>query len=416
MNTISRDSSGKQVGIRLQKMRAAAMLLEYSESPIKHNTFVALEVESDVQLKTDLSNEEKAYFEENKNYALDSKFSFNSIEILKTLVIFFDIWCKYNFDSNVKFIFYSTNSISQENGTEFVKSNDINLPETSILEYLVSNKSLNEILDCLKKYLKGYYKLVYRENRRDKKSGNMTVLESLSDESFMDFFRCIDWKFGMPNEVELENSLVEIIKKSRHFDKVLEGFENEIKDSILSLLDGTLSKVSYFERYIHSTNIENIFLKLRTKLAGQTMKAEDPLFKMWEDLKEKGVSDKRNIVSKILAVCVDYSEKELGYKSRSVAKMMIQEESIGSDKSFLSQKYRIWDFADKYIMHYIKSKESKEFTEEEIETMLNNLKRECINLMQDSNKVYFYNFLNEDIIEGVILELIDSCYLSFDNV
>ena len=88
MTTIKREAGDKTKGFTLQKQRAIALFFDAIKSNVNAHINVAIEYKGDVYLQKD----QVGYVEEQKNYDANSKFSFNSRQILNTLVYFLDIW------------------------------------------------------------------------------------------------------------------------------------------------------------------------------------------------------------------------------------------------------------------------------------------------------------------------------------
>lgn len=90
---INRDAADKTKGFRLQKLRAARLLLEASSENAHVNFYyAAIEVEEDVTIikkTTDFTTEQ--IIEEDKNFDPESNFTIFSDAVINTLVSFFSI-------------------------------------------------------------------------------------------------------------------------------------------------------------------------------------------------------------------------------------------------------------------------------------------------------------------------------------
>ena len=136
-DTINRETSWK--GQRLQKMRLTKLLLDSIEANPKTQVFGAIEFGQDVYSKDRSEKSPTLKFEEDKNYS-SSNFSFNSHEVINTLVSFLDIWINSGYSQNLKFAFYTTAGIAKESTTERITKNGITLPDKAILELFSEGK------------------------------------------------------------------------------------------------------------------------------------------------------------------------------------------------------------------------------------------------------------------------------------
>ena len=92
---INRDAADKTKGFRLQKLRAAKLLLEASsENSYVNFYYAAIEVEEDVTIIKTIDFNTEQIIEEDKNFSPDSNFTIFSNAVLNTLVSFFDIYIR----------------------------------------------------------------------------------------------------------------------------------------------------------------------------------------------------------------------------------------------------------------------------------------------------------------------------------
>ncbi|URC14834.1 hypothetical protein [Flavobacterium sp. B183] len=160
MAEIKREAGDKTKGFTLQKQRALGLFFDEFKNNPDACINVAIEYKGDVFLQ----NDDSKYIEEEKNYDDKTAFSFNSPQILNTLVYFLEIWISSGKSTNLKFGFYSTNKISVENNTKNTKLLDITLPKEGLLKLVIEAKLQNDhVLGSVRKYLVDEYLKQYEK-------------------------------------------------------------------------------------------------------------------------------------------------------------------------------------------------------------------------------------------------------------
>lgn len=114
---INRDAADKTKGFRLQKLRAATLLLKAANDLSNVNFYyAAIEAEEDVTIIKTVNLSTEQIIEEDKNYSSDSNFTIYSEAVLNTLVSFFDIYIGkwHKSQSTVfNFSFYTTTNFGK---------------------------------------------------------------------------------------------------------------------------------------------------------------------------------------------------------------------------------------------------------------------------------------------------------------
>lgn len=115
---INRDAADKTKGFRLQKLRAATLLLKAANDLSNVNFYyAAIEAEEDVTIIKTANLSTEQIIEEDKNYSSDSNFTIHSEAVLNTLVSFFDIYTgKWHKSQSTVFTFsfYTTTNFGKE--------------------------------------------------------------------------------------------------------------------------------------------------------------------------------------------------------------------------------------------------------------------------------------------------------------
>lgn len=404
--TINREAADKTKGFRLQKMRVLEYMLDGINSCEKPLFYSSIEHIEDVYIK-DRANDGTELLEENKNYNPESKFTFNSHEVVNTLVSFIDIWFQYRFSDNLKLSFYSTNNYTKEGSSNNIKANNIILPDKAILELLIAKEYTHpNLLYSVKKFIITEYKKQYSDPSHP---GRIDVIEKMDDSQWKRFLLCIDWKFGEPDEVAKKAEVLTKIKSCKHFSQSHINKEEVIFSQLMELYDERQNLKDLTEKFIHSSEIELVFNRSNSS---ESALIADPVWEIWSKMPK---SDSRNIRDKIIDVCSGYNEKKIGQHALKVARSMIEQSSFSSDKSLLSLKYRVFEHCQDVLIKYLETKE-EDFTlsEKEIDELLKSLNEEANSVIASLSTKYNYTHNNQKLIDGLILELFDSCYLAFN--
>ncbi|MCU1805164.1 hypothetical protein NVV31_07060 [Cytobacillus firmus] len=404
VKTINRDAGDKSKGFRLQRLRAINLLLEQMEKDNdKISVFGSTEYLDDVYIKTVSPDGIITYTEGDKNYDPLKKFSFMSKEVTNSLIIFLDNWLNCEMSNHLYYCFYTNIHYTYEKDkTEIIKKLGITLPEKPILDYLTNNQLDDVVIDCIKKRLLYEYEEQYR---KQKVNGYLKVIEGFKKEQWVNFLTRISWQFGQYNDKELEEILIDKIK-NRSFLTNINVSMNE--DLIINLLENKFSANEQYAdpiaKLVTSEHVENILLRISKDVV---KKDDDPAYSIWNSLAVP--SDNRGIEEKIFDVEPNYKRRKLGLKARDIAAIK-EEYSQLTDKEKGSYRYRVFQACQRKLNDLL-----DKHTEVDIDYWLEELFEESKKHLEDKSKDYSYKIKSDDGIKGAILELIDSCFLSFDE-
>ncbi|WNH11152.1 NACHT domain-containing protein [Thalassobellus suaedae] len=251
MTKINREAGDKTKGFTLQKQRALALFFDTIKSHPNSHVNVAIEYQGDVFLQ----NDEVGYIEEQKNYEEFSTFSFNSPQILNTLVYFLEIWISEKQSNSIQFGFYSTNKTTKENNTERTKKLEIELPDDGLLNLLIA-KDYDEkklVLDSVRKYLVDEYSNQYSED----------VNEALDDKSLTNFLNSIDWFFEQDNEKDYEEDILKKIKDSEFASNLKNSYHpNFVYAALMVALEKKQDETDPLLKFLKKDSVELCFLKV----------------------------------------------------------------------------------------------------------------------------------------------------------
>ena len=403
--TINREAGDKAKGFRLQKLRAAKLMLEANETKKVSFFYAAIEVLEDVAIIVVSDDETKISLEEDKNYDSSKNFTIFSTAVKNTLVSFFDIYIqKWKESESINLGFYTTASIGKESKKVLDDGTAITLPSTPILELLqsvdvMSDQELSTVHSVLiEEYQKQYSSKVNK--------GNLETLEKYSLDKFKNFLKRITWCFGQEDELNLKKSILDAIKNSKLYNYKVANKEETILSLILEKLEERQTSPDYFERFLHSAEIELIFKQAESE---EVDKVCDPV---WSHVKtlESEITDKRNLEEKVLSVCPEYDLKLIKLLARQAC--ISKTEQSNNNKTFLSMKYRIYIACEEYFMKNGKQVKSSPV---ELNQIIADLKTNATSSIEELKKSYFYTTSHQQALDGVVMDLIDTCFIAFDE-
>lgn len=402
---INREASDKAKGFRLQKIRAIKLMLETIRNDSNSVFFTAIEHHEDVYHQTIQDGVSNTYMEEDKNYDLSSNFTIFSSTVLNTLVSFFDRYInELRFSKKVYFGFYTTRSIGKEkkhildNGVELI------LPKEPILSLLASKQKLDDdVIILIISILRQEYSSQYSSKDR---TGYLDILDKLGVAEFSEFLKQITWCFGQEDEISLKESVVSLIKISPLYNSSHIGKEEFIFSALMEMLDEKQNKGDIVEKLTTKSDVEIIFRKAEKEPDEKTI---DP---SWQELTTltSQIKDKRNLEDKIRDVVNDYPKRNMEQLARKAC--CSKNEQMKLDRTFLSAKYRVFLACEDYMLS---NNYSQPTTKLEIDSVINNLNLSSIDSINELKKDYSYTVSNNKTIEGIVLDLFDCCFLSFEN-
>lgn len=235
--------------------------------------------------------------------------------------------------------------------------------------------------------------------------GYLEVIKKFNNSQWRTFLSRISWKFGQYDDKELYKELLKKIKNRSFYTNVDVSSK---EDLIIDLLESQFSAREQYKdpmsKHVTSVHVENVLLKISKDVV---KKDNDPVYSIWDSLEEP--DDNRNLVDKITDVEPGYLRRKLGLKARDVA--AIKEEFCQlNDQAKGSYRYRVFEACQRKLNELL----DKDLTVD-VDVWLNELFLESKKHLEDKSKDYSYAIQSDDAIKKVILELIDSCFLSFDE-
>ncbi len=380
-------------------------MLETLEHEDRAIFYTAIENVEDVSHIKVSGKDAGTYYEEDKNYNGEHRFTIFSPEVKNTLVSFFDIYIgSWKASDEIRLGFYTTAKIGNEKKKFTIDGTEVDAPEKPILEFLSSSSMLS---DDVVKMVKSVVLEEYRKQYSGKGSkGHLTTLTEMNFIEFRKFLNKIIWFFENEDEKKLKETIIHLIKESKLHNFRIANKEEAIFSLLMEELDERQGEASLAQRVVNASDVKLIFKQAESEERDFVM---DPT---WEELIkiEKEITDKRNLPEKVTSVCPQYSEKKLKYLARLACRS--KTEQMHSNRSFLSLKYRVYEACSKYFFQ----DERPVTTEAEIDKAIDELNKISKGHIDELKKDYTYTVSNPQALDGIIMDLFDSCFMSFDEV
>jgi len=384
----------------------ARFLLEAVAEQENVQAYAAVEAHGDAFLTNARADGSAAYSEEEKNYDAEGAFTFASEAVLNSIVVFLDQWLNWQFSKTLRFGFYTTVAIGKEKNSEKTRGLGLTLPDRPIIELLRSRDFTDpNLLPCIKALARHEYEKQYRS--RKKAVGHLDTIERWGDQTWKDFFALISWLFGEANEAIAWNGLIDIVRKCRFYNESHDGKASLIASALLDLFDRKQSADDFGERFVHASELELLYQKATSgDLAGI-----DPTWRAWQGIPSP--TDTRNIGEKLTATCPTLSRCTLTRYQRRTAAGLAEMEEHSQDKNVIAMRYQIFDVCEEAVSALVVK--ASLLTEAELDTELKKLSALALDRVRQRATEYGYSHKTETFVDGVVLELFDSCFLAFDR-
>jgi len=244
----------------------------------------------------------------------------------------------------------------------------------------------------------------YESQYNGKNKGNIEKLKSETVNSFRLFLKSIRWFFGDDDNEALKEAALMKIRKSKFFNFRLCGKEEYILSVIEERIEERQHNSNYSERFIDKSQIELIFLKAES-IEGSLK--QDFAWKSWGEIAVP--DDTRILKEKIYDVCSSFDEKEIGRLTRRACTAKFGERESGKD--YLSLKYRVLEACEEIIYDQVNS---DTISQERVGLILDALRNKASDTIDELKKDFHYPVNNSHSVKSIVLDLFDSCYLSFD--
>lgn len=409
-DTINRETGDKAKGFRLQKYRAIIRALDIYEinktSPFSFE--FSIEDQGDVRVSAKIDESEITTLEEDKLYESGSKFSLNHKKLLNTLVYFLDIWIKNDLSKKIFFGFYTTAEYAKENKTKRTKALKITLPEAPLCELIQDINNVDDtIVSIISQLIEAEYAEQYSSNDNQ---GYLETIQSFDCDRWKEFLGQIDWMFEAKDLQESKDEALEAIRNSSIYDRAqMKGTEENILSLLVDKLDEAQSNNAIDLKRLSRDSLRNAFLEIAK---GSNSKNDDPVYMIWKDIPKP--DDTRNIEEKINDVCEYVSTQLVEDYNLAISMNLSEADKFSGNKNFVALKLRLFRHCKILIKEFVQENKDKKLSEDEIKEFNQYLVTECQKKIEELKKDYSYPLTNRDSIEGIILNLFNSCFLAYE--
>ncbi|MEN2259085.1 hypothetical protein AAIB48_16600 [Paraclostridium benzoelyticum] len=329
-------------------------------------------------------------------------------------------------DENISFVFYTNTSISKEKKIGVLKDLDIELPDEPVMELLIEkkyDKAFPLILPVFKEYyIKQHNKHININSEEDSGiSYYEELINSMDAKQWEKFFGLIEWKFGEDDENELTNTIKSDIEEVCDKLDVEKKYVEKIFLQIIGLIDSKSLRKNFLDKMIHVAEIKLMFNELQRDIKVKATlcdvnnedKGLDPMYEKWDDVNKEDI---RDLEKKILSVCDDFDEDEIEYLQEMLIDGKFEQRKYPDFRKVKAYNYRIYKECNRYIKRLLKTRQTNKFTEEEIDTIMEDMTEKSENIILDKDKTYTMPYRDKDMIRKTILILFEECFIALDKV
>lgn len=419
-HTINREAAKTSgSGFFFQRIRAVHRLLNLIEKSGRKSCYCATEFIEDSATLIVNDGIASIEVEENKNYS--SGLSFNSEPIKNTLVAFSDVYISHFSDSKtIDFSVYCHAQLADEKLENSLLNSvapSMQLSKTkttklSMLKKLSSKEELSAEETSVAKHLftEEYEKQYAVYSGKCKRlitsyEGNYKIISQWSDDEFYSFLSSINFVITDCDNDAYYDEVLTSIKACQFYDHRHYGLERIILDSLAGLFDRNQQDERKFGKFVSREMVELIFLQA---ISNQNqLKPIDP---SWKAFKSLDISDQRNLKEKVKTVCNKIKESKIQRLSFAATKARTNEELFGHE--YVALRCHFYEWCSEYIeTNFTKP----DYTADELTCHLDQMVELCYNNMQQLKKTYRMSIDDKLTIRGMILTLIDDCYIAFDE-
>lgn len=164
--------------------------------------------------------------------------------------------------------------------------------------------------------------------------------------------------------------------------------------------------IKYFKDLLEQMNIS-------VKQESSNKSCDEISSSAWGELSKP--EDIRNLRDKFIAVCSNFSINKLNKYNRNLVEGK-SEQRIYDDRDISSLKFIIFDKCqDRLIDFYEENLNKKSLDKNEVEKFINLYILDAKQIIEDKQQVYNYPNVTDDFIKKLVFDLIDECFLSFDE-
>jgi hypothetical protein len=126
------------------------------------------------------------------------------------------------------------------------------------------------------------------------------------------------------------------------------------------------------------------------------------------------ISDVRNLEDKIRAVNSTISDRRISRLCRDLALGKAELSNL-LDRDLSAIKYRIFEACQQELVDFVDQDNSGQLSNDQINLILDRFTQKAVDIIDVKSKSHKYPILDADLMRKVVLDLINDCYLSFDE-
>lgn len=398
---VNREASDTYKGFRYQKLRLARKMMQL----LKINKDAYIVGFPEYKDDSYILGEKSKILEQDKEY--DNNFTMNSKEVRKALVNFLDNYLELRKDPNLIFIYHTNVQFSKERKSSMMEQLGLEPLELPVLQYLTDRNYSEIVIDFVSKVIL----FTYKEESQERDDGYIQQVQQMTEQDWISFLNCIYFEFGQADVNILEEELINEIKMCPYYEELHVGRENDIKNSILEMIDKRMKETEILKKAFNSDSLRNVFLELKDK---EKTLPTDPVHEAWEIIEadNESINNIRNLREKIENICKDYDNGSINRLNLEAT--TAKSEIMRLDKKHRnSLKVRVYESMGKYFDDIFDYKGS--YSYDELKKCINQLKKLVVSEMNDLKSDYSYGLSNSRVIEKLVMMLIDECFYSFDK-
>ncbi|WP_439583249.1 trypsin-like serine protease [Dyadobacter bucti] len=126
------------------------------------------------------------------------------------------------------------------------------------------------------------------------------------------------------------------------------------------------------------------------------------------------ITDPRNLIEKLQAVNNTISGIRINRYCRDLALGKSELSNI-LDRDLSAIKYRVFEACQKELVEFVDKTEQTQLSNDDIKELIVSFTKKSIEIIEIKSKTHKYPSIDSDLMEKIVLDLINDCYLSFDE-
>jgi len=124
--------------------------------------------------------------------------------------------------------------------------------------------------------------------------------------------------------------------------------------------------------------------------------------------------DLRNLPDKLSSVCENINSKKISLYCREQSSGK-SEMSLHDDQEISAIKFRVFEVCQRELFDFVQKRNVSTLTVDEIDQLIDNYAKKAEEIISDKSKDYRYSLRSNNFMRKIVLDLINDCFLSFDE-